>query len=257
MDIFVSWAGRDSHAVALVLRRRLPEVLPFVRPWVSSEDIRKGTRWSAELWDRLRKTSYSIVCLTPRAVRSPWVNFEAGAVARAVGGHAHVSPFLLGMSPGDLGAVPLAMFQCTEFTHRDIERLVTAINTVAARPIAESQVSLRLDHVWPILREEIGRIHIDSASSGAAEAFDDETVHHALQPIEDRILEGVALSGDDWPMDVMEIAREISENHVVAQHYVDELVRKGLLHEQLNAGNPSTYLTTRRGRAYLVVRGLV
>lgn len=85
MDIFVSWAGRDSHAVALFLRQWLPEVLPFVRPWVSSEDIRKGTRWSDELWGRLQKTSYSIVCLTPAAVRSPWVNFEAGAVARAVG----------------------------------------------------------------------------------------------------------------------------------------------------------------------------
>lgn len=69
MDIFVSWAGRDSHAVALLLRQWLPEVLPFVRPWVSSEDIRKGTRWSDELWGRLQKTSYSIVCLTPAAVR--------------------------------------------------------------------------------------------------------------------------------------------------------------------------------------------
>ena len=48
MDIFVSWAGRDSHAIALVLRQWLPRVLPFVRPWVSSEDIRKGTRWSDE-----------------------------------------------------------------------------------------------------------------------------------------------------------------------------------------------------------------
>lgn len=256
MDIFVSWAGRDSHAVALVLRRWLREVLPFVRPWVSSEDIRKGTRWSAELWGRLRKTSYSIVCLTPGAVRSPWVNFEAGAVARAVGGQAHVSPLLLGMTPGDLGAVPLGLFQCTEFTHRDIKRLVASINAVAAGPIAEAQVALRFDQAWPILRDEIGRIAIDSGTP-TEEAFKDQPVRQVLQPIEDRILEGVALSGDDWPMDVMEIARGISENHVVAQHYVDELVRQGFLHEQLNTDDPSTYLATRRGRAYLVARGLV
>ena len=257
MDIFVSWAGRDSHAVALVLRRWLPEVLPFVRPWVSSEDIRKGTRWSDELWGRLLQTSYCIVCLTPGAVRSPWVNFEAGAVARAAGGHAHVSPLLLGMSSGDLGALPLGMFQYTKSTRRDIERLIKAINAVAARPIEESQVSWRFDRAWPILRDEIRRIAIDPATPGTEEAFKDETAHHALQPIEVRILEGVAMSGDDWPMNVMEIAREISENHVVAQHYVDELVRHGFLHEQLHTEDPSTYLATREGRAYLVARGLV
>ena len=198
------------------------------------------------------QTSYCIVCLTPGAVRSPWVNFEAGAVARAVGGQAHVSPLLLGMSPGDLGPVPLGMFQCTEFTPHDIERLVTAINAVATRPIPESQVGLRLHRAWPILREEIGRIDIDS--TGDAE---EDEAFKALDPIEDRILEQVASSGDDWPMDVMEIAREISESHVVAQHYVDQLVRHGFLHEQLNVEDPSTHMATRRGRAYLVARGMV
>ena len=258
MDIFVSWAGGDSHAVALVLRRWLPEVLPFVHPWVSSEDIRKGTRWSDELWRRLRKTSYCIVCVTPGAIRSPWVNFEAGAVARAVGGRAHVSPLLLRMSPGDLGAVPLAMFQCTEFTRRDVERLVQAINAAAARPIPESQVSLRFDHAWPSLREEIGRIDIDSAGgSREEEPFKDEAVHHALQPIEDRILEYVAASGDDWPLDVMDIAREVSENQVATQHYVDQLVSNGFLREQQSVEDPKTHLVTRKGRSYLVARGLV
>ena len=174
MDIFVSWAGRDSQAVALVLRQWLPGVLPFVRPWVSPEDIRKGTRWSEELWGRLQKTSYCIVCLTPAAVRSPWVNFEAGAVARAVGGRAHVSPLLLGLSPRDLDGVPLAMFQCTEFKRRDIERLVKAINAVAARSIPESQVSMRFRDEWPGLRDEVGRIDISGDDSEEKRAPGDE-----------------------------------------------------------------------------------
>ena len=163
------------------------------------------------------------------------------------------------MSPGDLGAVPLAMFQCTAFTRRDVERLVKAINAGAARPISESQVSLRFDHAWPRLREKIGRIDIDSTGdSGEEEAFKDEAVHHhALQPIEDRILEYVAASGDDWPLNVMDIAREISDNHIVTQHYVDQLVRHGFLHEQLSVEDSKTYLVTGKGRAYLVVRGLV
>lgn len=162
MDIFISWAGRDSRAVALVLREWLPQVLQFVRPWVSSEDIRKGTRWSEELWDRLQKTSYCIVCLTPAAVRSPWVNFEAGAVAKAVGGQAHVSPLLLGLSPRHLDGVPLAMFQCTVFERRDMERLVKAINAVATVPIPESEVLIGFRRGWPVLRDEVGLVDIVS-----------------------------------------------------------------------------------------------
>ncbi|MDE0356298.1 MAG: toll/interleukin-1 receptor domain-containing protein [Gammaproteobacteria bacterium] len=258
MDIFVSWAGPDSHAVALVLRRWLPHVLSFVRPWVSSEDIRKGTRWSDELWARLQETSDCLVCLTPGAVRSPWVNFEAGAVARAVGGQAHVSPILLGSSPGDLGGKPLAMFQCTEFTRRDIERLIKAINAVAVTPLPESEVLRRFRRQWATLRDEIGRIHIASADdSEEAKALGAEAPNDQVHPIEDSILEQVAGSDDDWPLDVEEIARTISQNRVVTRHYVDELIRRGFLREKRSAESPSTYTETSTGRAYLVERGLV
>ena len=259
MDIFISWAGRDSHAIALVLRRWLPDVLPFVRPWVSSEDIRKGKRWSHELWGRLQRTSYCIVCLTPGAVRSPWVNFEAGAVARAVGGQAHVSPLLFGMSPGDLGGAPLAMFQCTEFTRGDVARLVKAINAAAASPMRQSQVSLRFRDTWPVLRDRIGRIEFD----GGHEAEKDkplgaEAADGPVHPLEDRILERVAESEeDDWPTDVEEIARDLSENRVVTRHYVDQLIRRGFLRERPRAKSPSTYSTRTAGRAYLVQHGLV
>ena len=252
MDIFVSWAGRDSHAVAMALRQWLPRVLPFVRPWVSSEDIRKGTRWSDELWGRLQKTSYSIVCLTPAAVRSPWVNFEAGAVAKAVGGRAHVSPLLVGLSPGDLEVAPLAMFQCTEFTRPDVERLVNAINEVAAKPMPESQVSLRFHHEWAVLRDEVGRIEIiedDSEEEGAPE---DEALDSWLDKTEYNVLEMVAWAGHERPLGVMEVVRLVTENHIVTQHYLDQLVRRRFLREHRNAASPSTYSATPKGRAYLV-----
>ena len=258
MDIFVSWAGSGSHQVALVLRQWLPEVLRFVRPWVSSEDIRKGTRWSDELWGRLRSTSYSIVCVTPEAVRSPWVNFEAGAVARAVGGQSYVSPLLLGMSAGDLGGVPLAMFQCTEFRRRDVGRLVKAINTAAPAPMQASQVALRFRRRWPSLRDDIGRIDITNADdSELEEALQDEAAHVWLEEIEDKILEMVAWSGDTQPLAVLDIAHGVSENHVVTQHYLDELVRRRFLHERKRAGSLSTYSATSRARAYAVENQLV
>ena len=83
-------------------------------------------------------------------------------------------PSLLGLSPRDLDGVPLAMFQCTEFTRPDIERLVRAINAVAARPISETQVSLRFRREWPILHDEVGRIDISQDDSEEKRAPEDE-----------------------------------------------------------------------------------
>ena len=253
MDIFVSWAGRDSHAVALVLRRWLPEVLPFVQPWVSSEDIRKGTRWSDELWGRLQRTSYCIVCLTPGAVRSPWVNFEAGATAKAVRGPSHVSPLLLGISPRNLEGSPLAMFQSTEFAERDVERLLHAINAVATAPVPASQITAGLRRTWAALHDEIGRIDFSRTNDEDQEtARDDETVDDWLHEVEDKILEHVAWAGDQQPVDLLQIAQAVAEDHIVTQHYVDRLVARGYLHAKLNVAYPTTYLVTRRGRAHLV-----
>lgn len=49
MKLFISWSGEISHKVAVVLRDWIPAVIPSITPWVSTEDIRKGTRWGAEL----------------------------------------------------------------------------------------------------------------------------------------------------------------------------------------------------------------
>lgn len=37
MNILLSWHGSSSHALAEILRDWLPTVLPYARPWLSSE----------------------------------------------------------------------------------------------------------------------------------------------------------------------------------------------------------------------------
>jgi hypothetical protein len=53
VKLFISWSGSRSHQIARILRESLPNVLPHVEPWFSSEDIAKGTRWSIELGKEL------------------------------------------------------------------------------------------------------------------------------------------------------------------------------------------------------------
>ena len=150
------------------------------------------------------------------------------------------------------------MFQCTEFRRPDVERLVTAINAAAPAPMPESDVSLRFRREWASLRDEIGRTDINSPDDSELEgALEDERSAAWLEEIEDKILETVAWSGDRQPLTVMDIAHAVSENHVVTQHYVDELVRRRFLHEQERAGSPPTYSATSRGRAYAVENQLV
>ena len=64
MKVFISWSGDTSHNVALALREWLPSVLQSVEPYVSSEDIDKGARWSAEIGYQLNDTDFGILRVT-------------------------------------------------------------------------------------------------------------------------------------------------------------------------------------------------
>ncbi|EMM7467636.1 TIR domain-containing protein [Klebsiella pneumoniae] len=75
MNVFISWSGDTSHRVAKVLRDWIPSVIQAVEPYVSSEDIDKGTRWSSDIATELDKSSYGIICLTKQNIHAPWINF--------------------------------------------------------------------------------------------------------------------------------------------------------------------------------------
>src|SRR5664279_2432056 len=96
MKVFISWSGDASQRVAKALRDWLPQVINAIEPFMSSEDIEKGTRGLAAIASELEATSCGIICLTPKNFQKPWVNFEAGAISRSVG-TSHVIPFLHGL----------------------------------------------------------------------------------------------------------------------------------------------------------------
>ena len=104
MKVFISWSGPLSHKVALVLRYRLPSVIQAVEPFVSSEDISKGTPWYPRIATELASSKAAIVVVTPENIGSVWVHSEAGALAKLIWGsflssdQAEVPPF--GLVPG-------------------------------------------------------------------------------------------------------------------------------------------------------------
>src|SRR5262245_54727881 len=98
MKVFLSWSGDLSHKVAMALQGWLPLVIQTLEPFVSTEDIEKGARWSVTLDEQLKLSSYGILCITHENINAPWLNFEAGALSKNV----KISPFLFGIDRSDI-----------------------------------------------------------------------------------------------------------------------------------------------------------
>lgn len=84
LRVFISWSLPLSHDVALLLHDWIPRVIQSVDPWVSSEDIEKGTWWNQALIEAIDTATVGIVVITPANLNRAWLNFEAGALARAI-----------------------------------------------------------------------------------------------------------------------------------------------------------------------------
>jgi len=127
MKVFLSWSGDLSHKVACVFRDWLPSVIQSVVPYVSSEDIDKGARWSTDIAKELNESSYGIIIVTEENIVAPWINFEAGALSKSID-KSYVTPFLFNVKRSDLPNGPLLQFQSTIYERADIFKLLQGIN---------------------------------------------------------------------------------------------------------------------------------
>lgn len=156
MKIFISWSGPSSRGVAEILRVWLPKVLQTVVPYVSSEDIDKGTRWSAEISSQLKDSNYGIICVTADNIAAPWLNFEAGALSKSVE-ESRVSPFLFGIDKNSV-SWPLKQFQSTVYEHDDMLKLVASINNVCDKPLDKALLEETFETWWPKLQDKMDQL---------------------------------------------------------------------------------------------------
>ena len=147
MKVFLSWSGELSHKIALELREWLPYVIQSIEPYLSSEDIDKGSRWSIDIAKELEDSTYGILCVTHQNLDSTWLNFEAGALSKAFN-TANVTPFLFGLKPSDLSKSPLLQFQTTLFDRKDLLKLVYSINNASGdEKLNEQKLETTFD-IW-------------------------------------------------------------------------------------------------------------
>ena len=256
MKVFLSWSGKASHALASILHEWLPTVVQFADPWMSSEDIVKGTRWDSEIGKTLEETSYCIVCVTPGVQTESWVNFEAGAAAKIVS-QSYVSPLLLGVSTAELGGFPLSMFQCTQFNKADVLKLLRSINSAAKPSVSSKRLKTSLDYSWAALRERVEGIDLSDIQHRGKGTQAYEVESEVLHDHAEQILVLVATNGVGYEPNAGQAAAHVDEEVLVAQYHLDRLVERGFLEEDIFGGPEPTYGITRKGRAYVVESGLV
>lgn len=174
MKVFISWSGAKSRQVALALRDWLPSVINSVEPFVSAKDIYAGTRWQAEISAQLESTNFGIICVTQDNQSSAWLNFEAGALAKAVDA-SRVAPLAIDIKPSDV-ELPLGQFQAQPADEAGIMEICRSINVASPHPLDTPLLGRSVKKWWPDLEEELATASKSNPKAGASRGRSDREI---------------------------------------------------------------------------------
>ncbi len=155
-NLFISWSGEKSKCVALALKDFLPLIINAAKPFLSIKSIDKGMRWNSEIAIHLKQAKLGIICLTPENLDSPWILFEAGALANTVD-RAFVCPYLYKVQPTEIKD-PLSQFQATKTDKEDTKDLIYTINRAINADLPKEQIDKSFDRFWPDLEDDLKEI---------------------------------------------------------------------------------------------------
>jgi hypothetical protein len=170
VKLFISWSGKVSQEIAKEFRDWLPLLNKDIKPYMSAEDIEKGAHWSSRIRSELAETRFGILILTKENVTSPWLHFEAGAIAKSVD-DSRMVPILFGLTEPEIDQ-PLSLFQASRFEKEEIWKVVQGANSIAGAEAASETILKRLfDKFWPDLFEKVG-VHIRSLAKPDGSTLD-------------------------------------------------------------------------------------
>ena len=180
MKIFISWSGEKSLAAAKALKEWLPLVLQGAEPWLSSEDIRKGSRWQLEIASALNEAAAAVLCLTRDNLKSDWLLFEAGAVSKALApSPTLVCTYLIDVTSADV-PLPLGMFQATAATREDTLHLLQNLNDAMAPPVPDERLNRLFSTFWPDLEKVIRAAQLSQGAKPQAQRNQYEMIAEIL-----------------------------------------------------------------------------
>ncbi len=156
MKVFISWSGERSQIFANALYEWLPMVLQSVAPWLSHADISAGERWADTVAKELESSDFGITCITHENISSPWIHFEAGALAKRMQ-EGRVIPLLLDIEFKDLSG-PLTQFQAKKAERGGLLDVVQAINQLSDVKVTDTLLPKQFEALWPRLEKAMSEI---------------------------------------------------------------------------------------------------
>lgn len=183
MKIFLSWSGEVSREVALILRDWIPSVIQSVDPYVSSEDIDKGARWSSDIAKELESSSFGILCVTSENINAPWLNFEAGALSKTVE-KSRVCPFLFGVKRSEIKEGPVLQFQSAIYDKEEVFKMLTSVNyTCGSDQLEDTRLNKVFEVWWPQLKDKLDKLESRIGTQEKEEKAPANSVNEILEEI--------------------------------------------------------------------------
>ena len=163
MRVFIAWSGSRSKAIAEILRRWVHKALPSSEPYMSTIDSLPGRDWLADVAQHLDGTNVGIMCYTRENLRSEWMLFEAGAIAKEVENH-RLIPFLFDdLSPEHLPE-PLRKYTASKVDRTGFKDVIEAIFQCTNGSMADDTQKL-IDTHWPVLELQLQAIPLAAITS--------------------------------------------------------------------------------------------
>jgi hypothetical protein len=146
---------------------------------MSASGIEKGERWRQAISGQLGDTNFAIICLTPEALHSSWLLFEAGALSKDP--EARTWTYLFDLAPTDVED-PLSEFQHTIANKDDTQSLVRVINSkLGDGRIDASRLDRAFERSWPDLERKLEVIKEPRSGAMPRKRSDRELLEEAVE----------------------------------------------------------------------------
>lgn len=188
MKVFLSWSGSESKQLATIFKEWLPNVLQYVDPYMSAQDIAMGERWGNSIADNLEESVFGLIFVTPSNIKAPWINFEAGALSKTF--ESRVIPILYRAEVTLLDQGPLKQFQSAKNLEKNsILSLIQSINISNQEGrLDETRLEKAFEMWWPDLEEAINAI-VKEEGNGSTEGENGPTDRDLLNVIYSKLVE--------------------------------------------------------------------
>lgn len=184
MNVFISWSGAKSRAVAFVVKDWLTSVIQNAKPWMSVDDIDRGEQWFQRIASQLNESTLGIICLTQSNKAKPWILYETGAVAKGSGSN-RVFTLLIDLRPADIVDSPLTQYNHTTLGKEQMWQLTKSINNRFEEPVPDLILSKAFKLSWSKYDKAFKKAIVDNSAEdeAAAEPSDREMLREALATI--------------------------------------------------------------------------